>query len=276
MLPSLHHVSLLTGNITATTAFYRDRLGMRLVKNTVNQENLHMRHIFFGDDSGNPGSVVTFFGVDHLGPRYDEGSHMAALRFAIPASRSDYWQQRLGGMQVTDPNGVAITLIPVVSERNVPLLGYWGSTLNVVDIEATRRFFAVMMGFDSSPTQVFLPDSRCLTLNQVAAGTHRFGRGSIDHIAFSVADTRELAGLEQTAHANGYVIEKLADRGWFISLYVREPNGNRIEFATPTPGFTLDEPLAKLGTGLGLPPHLEAQRPAIASYWQGKGVNFDD
>ncbi|WP_461212932.1 VOC family protein [Lacticaseibacillus sp. GG6-2] len=276
MLPSLHHVSLLTGDIPATTAFYRDRLGLRLVKNTVNQENLHMRHIFYGDATGTPGTVITFFGVDHLGPRYDDGSHMAGITFGIPEAKTEYWKNRLGGLTVQDPNGVTITLTPVASQDQHDLLGYWGSALNVVDVEATRRFFAAMLGVDSTTREILLPDSRRLALQQVAPGKHRFGRGSIDHIALTVASVDVLADLQQQARAHGYVIEKLIDRGWFTSLYVREPNGNRIEFATPTPGFTLDEPQATLGQGLGLPPHLEPQRSAIAAYWHRKGVDFND
>lgn len=67
----LHHVSLLTGDAPATIQFYTKVLGLRLVKNTVNQENIHVRHLFFGDYQGTPGSVVTFFAIDRLGHRYD-------------------------------------------------------------------------------------------------------------------------------------------------------------------------------------------------------------
>lgn len=284
---TLHHISLLTGDLPATLAFYRDQLGMRLVKNTVNQENLHMRHVFFGDAGGSPGTVITFFEVSHLGPRYDDGAFMQTIDLAIPINAGDYWQQRLGSLTLQDPNGVTITLTPsdlpltpqaTISSIPAPMQvrGLLASELQVPDIPATLHFFATMLDAPQTKPEIKFADGRFLRLSQAHAGTHRFGRGSIDHIAISVADRAELKVMQQRATAAGFTIEKYADRGWFQSLYILEPNGNRIEFATPTPGFTLDQTIAELGHGLGLPPHLEGKRQALVQYWANQGVLFNE
>ena len=58
-------------------------------------------------------------------------------------------------------------------------------------------------------------------------------------------------------------IEEYVDRGYFKSLYVKEPNGLRIEIATELPGFLIDEDLATLGENLALPAFLETKRTTI-------------
>lgn len=284
----LHHVSLLTGDAAATTTFYRDQLGLRLVKNTVNQENLHMRHLFYGDYAGTSGSVITFFEVPRLGPRYDEGHYMADVTFAIPTGSASFWRTRLGSLTATDPNGVRITLrqragqldqrlvVPGPIPAEAQILGWWGSTIASPAPAETAAFFATMLAEPNDGHQLTLGNGRTLSFTQADSGTHRFGRGSIDHVAITIPDRSFFDVLRQRAKAHGYTIERYADRGWFQSLYLLTPAGNRIEFATTSPGFTLDEPLASLGNGLGLPPHLASQRQAILQAFAAKGVTFQD
>lgn len=270
----LHHVSLLTGDAAATVTFYTQQLGLRLVKQTVNQENWRMPHLFFGDALGTPGSVVTFFVIDHLGPRYDGTSFMDTLALAIPTGSAAFWQQRLGGLMVRDPNGVTVTLVETPAHTQAPveneipaanqISGLAGSALRVPDPKATRQFFAQLLALPAFGGDLQLgPDTIAITASQVQT-KHRDGRGSIDHIALAVTDADQLTVLANRTEAAGGQIEKRADRGWFESLYVKEPGGNRIEFATTVPGFTLDEPAATLGTTLGLPPFLEPHRADIA------------
>ena len=89
------------------------------------------------------------------------------------------------------------------------------------------------------------------------------GRGSVDHIAFAVDDEAALDELYRRAEKQGWQIEKMISRGYFKSLYIREPGGNRMEFATVSPGFTIDEPLETLGENFVLPPFLADQRAEI-------------
>lgn len=286
----LHHVSLLTASADQTNQFYRQQLGLRLVKNTVNQENVHMRHLFYGDQLGRPGSVITFFAIDHLGPRYDQGSFLSDIDLAIPAGSAAFWQARLGGLTVKDPNDVTIRLheqpgrLPeeaVVTASDVPaefqLLGLLATRLVVPDPQATLTFFNQLLGLPVDQTRVPLANGGYLSVDSSqATGKHRFGRGSMDHLAVDAPSVEWLQALMVKAKDLGYVVEEYADRGWFQSVYIKEPGGNRIEFATNAPGFTLDEPLERLGQGLGLPPRFEPQREEILNYFHRKGVDFDD
>lgn len=288
MVNAIHHVSLLTGDIPATTAFYRQKLGLRLVKNTVNQENVHMRHIFYGDYIGTPGTVITFFGIDRLGPRYDGHNFLSEIELAIPSGSGPYWRQRLGRLAILDPNDVAIRLretpevLPVNAQTTSDIPGPYqithilSATLTINDVPATSLFFQRLLGTPLSSHEVALTGSYLKLVSTTASSPHRFGRGSMDHVAISVPDEQTLAQIETQAKAYHYNIEKRADRGWFKSLYIREPNDIRIEFATTSPGFTLDEPLAHLGEGLGLPPAFASQRAALLQYYHAKGVDFDD
>lgn len=275
----IHHVSLLTGDMPATIAFYRHQLGLRLVKNTVNQENVQMRHVFLSDDKGAPGSVISFFGIDHLGPRYDQGGHLDELVVHVSAQRFATLAGATGHdlppqLQLQDPNDVRLTILPS-SENDATSLA--AATLVVPAVAATAQFFARLLERPVTGSTVALNDDTHLTIRPISqAGTHRFGRGSIDHIALTVPDTATLSHLEQLAAKAGDPIEERIDRGWFESLYLREPGGNRIEFATQGPGFTVDEPSGVLGQGLGLPPRFATQREQITTYFHNKGVDFDD
>ncbi|WP_368307264.1 VOC family protein, partial [Listeria monocytogenes] len=72
MIKGIHHVSALTKSFSENHHFYSEILGLRLVKNTVNQDNIHMRHLFYGDYIGSPGTLLTFFEVPRIGSSYDE------------------------------------------------------------------------------------------------------------------------------------------------------------------------------------------------------------
>lgn len=60
MIKGIHHVSALTKSFNENHRFYSEILGLRLVKNTVNQDNIHMRHLFYGDYISSPGTLLTF------------------------------------------------------------------------------------------------------------------------------------------------------------------------------------------------------------------------
>ncbi len=89
------------------------------------------------------------------------------------------------------------------------------------------------------------------------------GAGTVHHVAFAVADHREQEALRAKVAAAGLDPTPVIDRHYFRSVYFREPGGVLFELATVGPGFAIDEPVARLGEGLMLPPHLEPHRQAI-------------
>lgn len=298
-MTSLHHVSLLTKDAALNQHFYQQILGFRLVKNTVNQENWHMRHLFYGDYLGTPGTVTTFFAVPHLGPRYDGSSYLNGLTYEIPETSNAFWQNRLtqlhldftadsAGLHFKDPDDVAITLQPGadtpiaperVVENDIPaahqIRTLLATELHVPDTQSTVQFFQDLNGLTAVPSdgadryRLPLDKGQYLTIvGNSDTSVHSFGRGSMDHVALTAANATTLTELAEKAKTGHYQIEMQKDRGWFTSLYLKEPNGNRIEYATMTPGFTLDEPLTHLGEHLGLPPFLESKRTQISQYFE--------
>ncbi|GAF39650.1 glyoxalase family protein [Agrilactobacillus composti DSM 18527 = JCM 14202] len=289
-MTDIHHISLLTHDKDVNQHFYTTILGFRLVKNTVNQENIHMRHLFYGDYLGSPDSITSFFEVHHLGPRYDGNSYLNGIYYGIPAASFDFWQARLTEQQIPfqisqqtiqffDPDQVAITLQPVdhalnadqVVPNDIPgayqISGILGTELRVPEIEASANFFETYLNLPFKNGAIQLANGHFIKImNSNSTEKHRFGRGSMDHVAFTVADDAALKQMVQKAKAQHWDLEVVRNRGWFKSLYIQEPNHNRIELATMGPGFTLDEPLESLGETLGLPAHLENKRAEILAY----------
>ncbi|MGX7131212.1 VOC family protein [Enterococcus songbeiensis] len=287
-MPPLHHISLLTKNSKDNVAFYTKLLGMRFVKNTVNQDNHRMLHYYYGDYQGAPGSVVTFFVVPHLGNRYDKDHFIATIGLKIPRGSISYWEQRLQAQEIAftrkgkelffaDNDGVDLILeevdqAPLAKEHvvqneipeNYQILGLRSTEIHVSDPAKTSEFFEKLLGWQTKKQQISFNETDFIRIlpNETTDMSH-MGRGSVDHIAFAVENDEALDALHERAKEQGWTIEKIVSRGYFKSLYIREPGGNRMEFATLAPGFTIDEPLETLGESFALPPFLAEQRAEI-------------
>lgn len=101
MIKGIHHVSALTKSFSENHHFYSDILGLRLVKNTVNQDNIHMRHLFYGDYTGSPGTLLTFFEVPRIGSSYNERAFFGNVTLGIPKDTSPYWEKRLNDFAIS-------------------------------------------------------------------------------------------------------------------------------------------------------------------------------
>jgi glyoxalase family protein len=86
------------------------------------------------------------------------------------------------------------------------------------------------------------------------------GAGTVHHVAFRAHDDAEQEAARNDLVAKGYNVSPLMNRDYFRSIYFREPGGVLFEIATDPPGFTIDEPLEKLGQSLKLPEWLEPRR----------------
>lgn len=288
MVHNIHHISGFTKSAKESIYFYTEILGLRLVKNTVNQENTKMRHLFFGDYQGTPGTLLTFFEISKLGQRRDFNNYFSTNYLAIPKGSLQFWKERLlqfnveshqddEGLEFTDFDDFKLKLIEtdeqIQSEKatqhsTVPahyqIIRIAGTSLVVENPTLTNQFLHTYLGIKSTET---LPLNNRTSFTIVKKSSElaksRIGRGSIDHIAYSAATAADLEELYQMALANQFKIEEYVDRGYFKSLYVKEPNGLRIEIATELPGFLIDEDLATLGENLALPAFLETKRTTI-------------
>ncbi len=295
MIKGLHHVSAFTKSARENHFFYTSILGLRFVKNSVNQENTTIRHLFYGDYQGNPGTLLTFFELKKAGSAYDENNYFSTVTLKIPKGSLAYWESRLArfSIQTTvdrdkqcltfkDPDQFPISLIEVdevISLENATkhsdispdnqIISIFDVLLKVEHPDETVSFLTefLELSLTSQISQVQATQQGVFTTVAASYTTalSRMGRGTIDHIAYTIHSAEELESLYQKAVQQKLPIEQYIDRGYFKSLYIKEPNGLRIEIATETPGFTLDESIEALGSTLALPEFLENKRAAIAA-----------
>lgn len=293
MIKGIHHISAFTQSARENHFFYTSVLGLRFVKNTVNQENTAVRHLFYGDYQGNPGTLLTFFELKNVGSAYPENNYFSTVALKIPKGTLSYWESRLTHYSIEttldqnesslffkDPDHFELSLIEVddviLSENatkhsDIPptnqIIGIFESYLKVERPEETLSFLTDYLGLSLSNQSHRVQIDQQEVFTSVAPSgkttSSRMGRGSIDHIAYTVHSSRELEEMYQKAIRMGLPIDHYVERGYFKSLYVKEPNGLRIELATETPGFILDEPIDTLGTILALPAFLENKRASI-------------
>lgn len=293
VIKGLHHISAFTKSAKTNHYFYTVVLGLRFVKSTVNQENTSIRHLFYGDYQGNPGTLLTFFELKRAGRSYNETNYFSTITLKIPKGTLSYWKTRLAHFSIEnhvdlenqrlffkDPDQMELSLIEVddiiltenaTKHSDIPqsnqIIGIFEAELTVKRPDETLSFLKTFLGLTPTNQHSQLKDTQQSALTFVGSNKKsslsRMGRGSIDHIAYTVSSAKELEELYQKAVHHHIVIEQYIERGYFKSLYVKEPNGLRIEIATETPGFTLDEPIEALGNKLALPIFLENKRAVI-------------
>lgn len=301
ILNGLHHVTAITGNARENLDFYSRILGLRLVKKTVNQDDVSAYHLFYADGQGSPGTEMTFFEWKHVPPARTGAGTISGTSFRVSGGEaslalwSDWFArnavrheaiQALDGSPalsfsdregqslclVAEPESVATRFHPW-KESPVPLkaaiVGLSDVTLSVADADATARVLTEALGFrpDAEHPGVFNigeggPGSR---LRLLAADSRGFaGVGGVHHVAWRVADAQELQAWNSHLRKNGISTSGLVERFYFQSLYFRIPGGILFEIATDGPGFTADgEALEHLGERLSLPPFLEPSRAQI-------------
>lgn len=272
----LHHVTCVCQDWEPTRDFY-DQLGFDLVKNTVNHDAPETRHTYHGDARGSPGTVITFFewpsegraqpglqSAHHVAVTLPDGISLddAAARAEELAASPPELLEDEGCLEVADPDGLTLRLFE--SEAEGPRLawvGLYGAVRERVS------FYRETIGFEvdeeTTPATVQAPDgSTVLKLLPGEPGPGRVRPGGVHHFAFLTDEETQGAVGERLTRAGGSVNGPI-DRHYFQSLYSRDPGRHVIEFATPGPGFTVDEEADALGTTLVLPPWLEDRRDSI-------------
>jgi glyoxalase family protein len=301
MSTAIHHVTAISGEIDRTLDFYVRVLGLRLVKRTVNYDDPGTYHLYFGDELGRPGTILTFFPWPGGFPGRAGLGQAATIAFLVPASSLDFWQARLSSagvaydgpharfdeqaLTLVDPDGLQIELVgraeapPAAGQERggVPpehaIRGFHGVTLWVNGDPGTQALLVGSLGFSvhaQDRGRVRLigsgPIGSVVDLLQVN-GTPRAagGTGTVHHVAFRAGDDAEQAEVRHRLWQAGIATTPVQDRQYFRSIYFREPGGVLFEVATDGPGFTTDEAAADLGRRLTLPSWLEPDRPRIES-----------
>ena len=291
-LEGLHHVTAITGDAQRNVDFYARLLGLRMVKKTVNFDAPDVYHLYYGDETGRPGSIMTFFEFPGVRPgRAGAGMvHTVCWRVASEDALA-FWERRLsaegvaldrGGrsMRFEDPEGLRNALV-VVDAPDPPLAA---EALDVPPEHALLGFHGVRAYATDEGIARTVPLLQTLTMEQdapnrwVAAGARRRGQlkwdeppaergsegaGTVHHIAWNAADDAELEAWRERISAAGGHPTPIIDRQYFHSVYFRTPAGVLFELATRDIGFHADEPVDHLGEQLKLPPQHEPLRERL-------------
>jgi glyoxalase family protein len=296
----IHHVTAIAGDPQRNLDFYAGVLGLRLVKLTVNFDDPGSYHLYYGDEVGRPGSLLTFFPWPG-GMRGRQGAgQIATIGFAIPPAALGFWIERLISHSIkyegptrrfdeqvltfSDPDGLMIELVatvtalgtepwsdgPVAPDQTVR--GLHGTTIWEDGDSGTGSFLTQVMGFAGVGEDAGLlryateGSGPGLVVNLRRAGGFWRGAGgvgTVHHMAFRAATDEEQVARRAEIESRGIEITPVIDRQYFHSVYFREPGGVLFEIATDGPGFTIDEAVSELGSHLKLPPMYEAQRGRI-------------
>jgi glyoxalase family protein len=299
-MSGIHHVTAISGNASRNVDFYTRTLGLRFVKKTVNFDDPGTYHLYYGDEQGKPGTILTFFAWEHAAPGRNGVGQAEETAFRIPVDSIGYWTQRLIEKGVphqaldkrfgapvlafTDPDGMSLALVgvagaagePAWSNGGIPaehaIRGFHGVTLMLDQAAPTGAILTNVLGFAEIGREGHLvryavegAPGNVVTIRETGGFLPaRMGRGSVHHIAFRAADDAQQAAMAKKVRDDHRLSPtQQLDRNYFRSVYFREPGGILFEIATDQPGFAVDEPVASLGRTLKLPPFLEPRRREI-------------
>lgn len=295
----IHHITVLAGDAANNADFYTRILGMRLVKKSVNQDDPGTYHLFYGNQSANPGSSLTFFPWPNAVKGEPGTGESVNVGLQVPENSDEYWRDRLNGFNISydelsvfgrpalrfqDPDGLELDLIfegdakekvdnvDYAIPAEFTIQGFWGTRLSLTEREGTEFILKELFDFELREEQgnqfLYQTDapvghSVIIEISEQKRGKN--GRGIVHHVAFRAEDKAELDNMRKKVGGFGLHPTQIIDRHWFRSVYYREPGGVLFEMASDDPGYTVDEEFEKLGEKLILPPWLESRRSQIES-----------
>ncbi|PZO65867.1 MAG: dioxygenase [Paracoccus denitrificans] len=302
-IKGLHHVTSMAGDARQNNRFFTDTMGLRRIKKTVNFDDPSVYHLYYGDGTGTPGSVMTYFPFPNIVKGRPGTGEVGETQFAVPTGALPFWRDRLVQQGVTGieedttfgakrlrfqgPDGDGFALIESDDDKrpgwatdaignDTALRGFAGARLRLADTDATAELLE-FMGYQKDDTQgdttrFVMPGGNgadTIDLERLpGAQRARQGAGSVHHIAFAVPDRAAQLEVRKALVDTGYNVTPVIDRNYFWAIYFRTPGGVLFEIATNEPGFDVDEDAAHLGQALKLPSQYEGQRAAIEKHLQ--------
>ncbi|RWY49983.1 ring-cleaving dioxygenase [Mucilaginibacter gilvus] len=296
----IHHITAIAGNAKRNYNFYTNVLGQRLVKKTVNFDDPETYHLYYGDQNGTPGSILTFFPWEGIQTGRRGARQATEIGYSVPKGSLDFWVNRFEKhnviynkaaekfgeeyLTVLDPDGLKLELtVSKTADTRLPwetdevkaenaIKGFHNVTITTNKMQPTADILTGVFGYKLLEQHVnryrFVTDAvenaNIVDLVEVAGEVagHVAG-GSVHHVAFRVANEDILMQYREKIAALGLHITDKIDRNYFYSLYFREPGGVLFEIATDNPGFAVDEAVEELGQNLKLPEQHERFRSAL-------------
>ena len=299
LINGLHHVTTLAGDTQRNVDYYTGIMGLRLVKKTINFDAPDVYHLYYGNETGSPGTILTFFPYSGLSRGRKGVGQLTYTAFSVPTSALRFWMDRLNEQNISyagpykrfaesylrfeDFDGAGIELVfndedqrPGWDNGRIPIeyavRGFHTVTLDELNPDKTIKLLTetmqhTLVGEEGGRFRLRAgiggPGNYVDVLHAPDAVRALQGAGSVHHVAFSTdSDETQLTIQAQLTEA-GFQPTPVLDRQYFHSIYFREPGGILFEVATNPPGFIVDEPLAELGTALKLPPQYESRRAKI-------------
>lgn len=279
----IHHITAIVGDPNENLKFYRDVLGQRLVKQTVNFDDPGVYHLYFADKDATPGTVITFFPWTNDNVGRKGSGQVGRIAYRVPAGSLGYWKKHLVDhgieteeteffgaktLEFSDVHGLDLAIVEGTETADTDnILGFHGAELLSGDPEGTKELLTGRMGLEVIETgddnhhfETTGAEKHHIVTSLPPKPRGRFGIGTVHHIAWSVPDLDVLKEWQDALTSDGYGVTEVRDRNYFRSIYTGEKGNIVFEFATDGPGFDVDEDASELGTSLKLPEQYEHRR----------------
>jgi glyoxalase family protein len=292
-LDGLHHLTMITGDAPRNVEFYADVLGVRLVKQTVNFDSPEAYHLYFGDEQGSPGSILTWFEFAGARPGRAGAGMIHTIQLGVASEDAlEFWAKRLAdrgygsqrserSLSLEDYDGLGLELV-VAEDGNPPLQAVHpevpaehailcvegARAYSARGAEADRELLTGTLGFTELGEGEYRLDGETRHFHWGYDATSERGiqgAGTVHHIAWHSRDEDHVGWQQRVAEA-GMHVTPVIDRDYFLSIYFRQPQGILFEIATTSPGFDVDEDAEHLGEELRLPNQHEHLRSQLERY----------
>ncbi|WP_102345936.1 ring-cleaving dioxygenase [Bacillus sp. Marseille-P3661] len=292
----IHHITAMVNDAQRNINFYAGVLGLRLIKKTINFDRPEVYHLYFGNESGEPGTVITFFPwAKQLKGRIGMGQ-VGVTSYVIPIGSTEFWENRLNQFGIEyksanrfgekfltfkDPDGLELELVereegPIntwnfggIQSKNA-IKGFGGATLISAQPHQTADILENILGLKCiGDGEGFLrliskaPLGNTIDIKLTPSVRGLMGAGTVHHIAWRAKDEEELHRWRELLMEKGYYPTEIKNRNYFKAIYFHEKGGILFEIATDPPGFIVDEPIDELGEKLMLPSWLESKREEL-------------
>ncbi|WP_088040553.1 ring-cleaving dioxygenase [Bacillus sp. EAC] len=292
----IHHITAIVGAPQENVDFYAGILGLRMVKQTVNFDDPGTYHLYFGNEGGKPGTIITFFpwARAHKG-RIGDGQ-VGVTSYVVPNGAMEFWKKRLEKfnvpftimnrfgeqyLQFDDPHGLHLEIVErEEGEINtwtfrevtpeVAIKGFGGATLFSTQPNKTAELLEKVMGLeivgiegDFARYRSTADIGNIIDVKLTSSGSGQMGVGTVHHIAWRASDDKDQLDWQKYISSNGYGVTPVQDRNYFNAIYFREHGEILFEIATDPPGFAHDESQKTMGEKLMLPSQYEPHRAKI-------------
>lgn len=286
----IHHITAIVGHPQENIDFYAGVLGLRLVKQTVNFDDPGTYHLYFGNEGGKPGSIITFFPwPDAYKGRIGDGQ-VGVTTYVVPVEAMDFWEKRLTKfdveytiserfgekyLQFDDPHGLHLEIVERESgdlnpwtfgevTKEVAIKGFGGAILYSAHPQETTETLVNVMGLklvgtegDYTRFKATSDIGNIIDVKMTTGLRGTMGVGTVHHIAWRAKDDADHREWQEHAMDNGQHVTEIKDRNYFNAIYFRESGEILFEIATDPPGFAHDESYETMGSQLMLPSQYE-------------------